>query len=579
MRDAGDGVLPSDLSLQGDLADSLAGDTLLSDGSPFPPDVDALEDAAGETLVALPGSWSNPIAITTFPFSYSGDTTHAPADAVDYYAPCAPETNEAGGEYVFRLVVPTAGLLTASVDEKSGDAIDVDVHLLSAPNADSCIARDHISIGRKLQPGVYWLVVDTWVNNEGKPMAGPFTLTVTLTDTALPPGDVQTPDLSTPLDLTPPTEGTWDNPIVVPSLPYTHKGNTSNPAAKQVSAYSPCAPGTNEGGGEFVYRLELAEAGVLTVSVDDVSGDAVDLDVHLLSAPSGDSCLARDNKTLSKKLPAGTYWVVVDTYVTQSGTPLAGPYTLSISWQEEQSVAGCFTSPIVCTENDKPLVNPVPQEPPGVGGCPAGMTPIDSAACIDRWEAMLVLQNEQNQLLPWSPYAFPGGQTVLALSAPNVVPQGYIDQITAKAACERAGKRLCTDNEWLMACRGSQNWTYPYGPTRQPKVCNDSRTCHPVPQYFETGASWIWSKIQTPCINQMPDGLAATGAYTGCVSPVGAYDMMGNLHEWTSNPTGVFRGGFYVDTKKNGEGCLYATTAHNVYHWDYSTGFRCCADR
>ena len=23
---------------------------------------------------------------------------------------------------------------------------------------------------------------------------------------------------------------------------------------------------------------------------------------------------------------------------------------------------------------------------------------------------------------------------------------------------------------------------------------------------------------------------------------------------------------------------LYATTAHNTQHWDYSTGFRCCAD-
>ena len=37
-------------------------------------------------------------------------------------------------------------------------------------------------------------------------------------------------------------------------------------------------------------------------------------------------------------------------------------------------------------------------------------------------------------------------------------------------------------------------------------------------------------------------------------------------------------GGFYVDTQINGNGCLYATTAHDTGHWDYSTGFRCCAD-
>ena len=53
---------------------------------------------------------------------------------------------------------------------------------------------------------------------------------------------------------------------------------------------------------------------------------------------------------------------------------------------------------------------------------------------------------------------------------------------------------------------------------------------------------------------------------------------MGNLHEWTADPSGTFRGGFYVDTTINGPGCLYATTAHDTGHWDYSTGFRCCAD-
>jgi formylglycine-generating enzyme required for sulfatase activity len=62
------------------------------------------------------------------------------------------------------------------------------------------------------------------------------------------------------------------------------------------------------------------------------------------------------------------------------------------------------------------------------------------------------------------------------------------------------------------------------------------------------------------------------------VTAEGAFDMMGNLHEWTADPAGTFRGGYYVDTERNGPGCLYVTTAHNSAHWDYSTGFRCCAD-
>jgi hypothetical protein len=54
--------------------------------------------------------------------------------------------------------------------------------------------------------------------------------------------------------------------------------------------------------------------------------------------------------------------------------------------------------------------------------------------------------------------------------------------------------------------------------------------------------------------------------------------MVGNLHEWIEDPEGTFRGGFYMDTLINGEGCDYATTAHSKKYHDYSTGFRCCMD-
>ena len=30
--------------------------------------------------------------------------------------------------------------------------------------------------------------------------------------------------------------------------------------------------------------------------------------------------------------------------------------------------------------------------------------------------------------------------------------------------------------------------------------------------------------------------------------------MVGNLHEWTSDPDGTFQGGYYLDTSINGEG-------------------------
>jgi hypothetical protein len=227
-----------------------------------------------------------------------------------------------------------------------------------------------------------------------------------------------------------------------------------------------------------------------------------------------------------------------------------------------------------CAPEDRPQPNAGLVEAPGVGGCPAGMIPVASF-CIDRHEGALVTAGDDS---PWSPFHNPGATGVRAVSLAGAVPQGYITGDQAAAACAAAGKRLCTDAEWLRACRGPSNLVYPYGDTRDPGACNDARAMHPAIELFGTSADWIWSMLGHPCINQLPDSLATTGSHPACVTAEGALDMMGNLHEWTADSAGTFRGGFYVDTVINGNGCLYVTTAHSTAHWDYSTGFRCCAD-
>jgi hypothetical protein len=213
-------------------------------------------------------------------------------------------------------------------------------------------------------------------------------------------------------------------------------------------------------------------------------------------------------------------------------------------------------------------------EAPGEGGCPAGMIAV-STFCVDKYEASLVRMDNGEA---WCPYDNPGTLAVRAVSVAGAVPQGYIDEVEAGEACLNAGKRLCTDAEWLRACQGPSDFTYPYGDVRMPGVCNDGRAVHPVVEYFGTDASWIWDDTDNACIDQLPETVDLTGSRTGCVTAEGAYDMMGNLHEWTSNATGAFRGGYYVDTTINGNGCLYVTTAHDTVYWDYSIGFRCCAD-
>jgi hypothetical protein len=213
--------------------------------------------------------------------------------------------------------------------------------------------------------------------------------------------------------------------------------------------------------------------------------------------------------------------------------------------------------------------------------CPSGMIPI-TTFCIDKYEAELVVKDGSGVESSWSPYYPPpaagSGLSYRAVSIGNAVPQGYISGAEAKVACTASGKRMCTNDEWLRACQGPSGFTFPYGDTRETGVCNDHRDVHPAIQCFGTDASWIWSEIQWPGINQQAATVDRTGTRTGCVTAEGAFDMMGNLHEWVEDPVVNFRGGYYVDTIENGPGCLYQTTAHNFLHWDYSTGFRCCAD-
>jgi hypothetical protein len=369
--------------------------------------------------------------------------------------------------------------------------------------------------------------------------------------------------------------GSWAAPIVIDALPFHADGDTRTSMETRAVRYD-CAPAIDERGAEVVYRLDLEEPRLVAIEVTTTTPGA-DVDVHVVrAAATGDTaagCVTRDDRAFVADLPAGSSWIAIDTYAGGAG-PLPGAYTLDVRLP---AATGCLVNPIPeCEAGDFADVNGAPIEPPGVGGCPAGMTAV-AGFCIDRWEAALVVDDAGGRR-GWSPYRNPGAAAVIAVSAPGLVPQGYIDQARAGAACARAGKRLCTDVEWLRACRGAAGTTYPYGAAREPGRCNDARACHPAVQYFESSDSSVFSMIQHPCLDQLPAGLGRSGARAGCASADGVLDLMGNLHEWTADPAGTFRGGFFVDTRINGEGCLYATTAHDVSHWDYSTGFRCCAD-
>ena len=211
--------------------------------------------------------------------------------------------------------------------------------------------------------------------------------------------------------------------------------------------------------------------------------------------------------------------------------------------------------------------------------CPEGMALVDNRFCMDRYEASTVLIDEQGRVKgPHSPYEMVDDLRVRAESRPGVHPQAYISRNQAWAACQNASKRLCTDQEWLRACKGPEKWDYPYGPNHEPNRCNDcERTDLSKLGGLPSSTFRSFAQLNDPLMNQLY-GLAKGGEFGGCATPDGIHDLVGNLHEWTADPAGTFRGGYYRNTRTQNPSCSYATDAHNALYHDYSTGFRCCTE-
>ncbi|MEI9949615.1 MAG: SUMF1/EgtB/PvdO family nonheme iron enzyme [Pseudomonadota bacterium] len=158
-----------------------------------------------------------------------------------------------------------------------------------------------------------------------------------------------------------------------------------------------------------------------------------------------------------------------------------------------------------------------------------------------------------------------------------MTPSGYLSGNLADLACRNAGKRLCSLDEWLLACRGEGGHKYPYGDHYEEGRCNVFREAHPgqiLHHDMSTGHL-------DPRLNLVEGAngplLRKTGATESCKSPWGGdaiYDMVGNLDEWVDAPVGAFLGGFYARSTR--EGCDSKVSSHPRAYFDYSLGTRCC---
>jgi hypothetical protein len=237
------------------------------------------------------------------------------------------------------------------------------------------------------------------------------------------------------------------------------------------------------------------------------------------------------------------------------------------------------------------------------------MVAVAGRVCVDRFEMSIV---DAASGAPWSPFYTPDPERARAVfefytsvdapptllehapplpelppiailpvarSLSGVLPQGYLSAVQAESACARAGKRLCSESEWLTACRGEAQRDFPYGDKYERGTCNVYRESHPA-VLLHNDASRFHDDPRNHLVESAGRPfLQPTSEQSSCASRWGddaVIDMVGNLDEWVSDAEGVFLGGFYSRGARSG--CLSRVSSHARSYSDYSTGARCCKD-
>jgi formylglycine-generating enzyme required for sulfatase activity len=146
-------------------------------------------------------------------------------------------------------------------------------------------------------------------------------------------------------------------------------------------------------------------------------------------------------------------------------------------------------------------------------------------------------------------------------------PVVYVDLNDARAYAKWAGKRLPTEEEWQYAAQGPDKHTYPWGDEYKEELCNDGKS----------------------------GGTTSVTAFTDGRSPLGCYDMCGNVWEWTESERSdgrtrfcIIRGGSFYKAQGSAwyadggpQPCNFA--AKFILMWSgldrcATIGFRCVVD-
>lgn len=129
------------------------------------------------------------------------------------------------------------------------------------------------------------------------------------------------------------------------------------------------------------------------------------------------------------------------------------------------------------------------------------------------------------------------------------VPQVDISFEDAKKLCADQGKRLCSADEWVAACKEGKD-RYPYGRGYAQDRCNT------------IGNAYVKNK------------LAPSGEFSKCAGALGTVDMSGNAAEWVDGANPYAYGGSYQNGKDDTK-CESKVQLERGRKYFY-VGFRCC---
>jgi hypothetical protein len=181
---------------------------------------------------------------------------------------------------------------------------------------------------------------------------------------------------------------------------------------------------------------------------------------------------------------------------------------------------------------------------------------------------------------------------------PCELPMVWVAPVQAKVLCELQGKRLCSQEEWTLACNadpeGGKPTKFAYGDEMDLDICNTNKPAATYgPGCDPHSASTAWKTCST---NTEP-----SGSFPRCRSRFGVFDQHGNVAEIMTrlDPDGhtydQLKGSafFYVDVARGPnerppkgretypDHCAYDPRWHvelmsEAWHNNYHLGFRCC---